>query len=413
MMKKKDSDKHIKLKEYTLSFLDSSRTKSRFAEAYRTLRTNIHFSVADRRVRSILLTSASQSEGKTVTTANLAFTISQTGKSVLIIDGDLRKPMLSKLFNAKNIPGLTGLLNDMLSADIRNGVLEEMSISDLFRIISLQKRTGILSLKEDREEVELHFVNGQIAEIEWITRPDEKKLANMLVKDRNLSRENAEIVLDRQKDTGQKLGHILVSMGLISEKDLRGIMSLHTAESFRVIARMKSGSFTFSERPESRQDLADPVQQDLEQMCEQVMGKEEDMIWLNGKIASAIVQTEVPGLSVLPSGVIPPNPSEMLGSERMSFLIRYLEKRFDFMLIDTPPILPASDALMVAPQVGGVVLVVKAGLLSRKMVKKAVEQLQMAKANILGVVLNRVDVKREGYYNYYQKYYSNYYSEDK
>lgn len=412
-MKKTDSDTRKVLPEYAQAFLDSSRTKSRFAESYRTLRTNLHFSVADRRVRSILLTSAGQSEGKTVTTANLAFTISQTGKSVLVIDGDLRKPMLSKLFRAKNQTGLTGLLNDMLSADIRNGDLEEMSISDLFRIIFLQKRTGTLSLKEGREEVELSFVNGQIAEIDWLTRPDEKKLASILVQSHNLSKENAEIVINRQKDTGQKLGHILVSMGLISEKELRGIMSIHTAETFRVIARMKSGSFTFSDRPESRQDFSDAMQQDLVQMCEQVMGKDEDMIWLNKRIASAIVQTEIGGLSVLPSGMIPPNPSEMLGSERMSFLIRHLEKRFDFMIIDTPPILPASDALMVAPQVGGVVLVVKAGLLSRKMVNKAVEQLQRAKANLLGVVLNRVDVKREGYYNYYQKYYSNYYSEDK
>ncbi len=409
MMKKTDRKAH----EYDASILDSTRTKSRFAEAYRTLRTNIHFSVADRRVRSILLTSAGQSEGKTVTTANLAFTISQTGKSVLAADGDLRKPMLTKLFNAKNTTGLTGLLNDMLNADIRSGTLEEMSISDLFRLISLQKRTGILSLKEEREEVELRFVNGQIAEIEWTTRPDEKKLASMLVKDRNLTREHAEIVLDRQKDTGQKLGHILVSMGLISEKELRGIMSIHMAESFQVIARMKSGSFTFSDRPEFRQDFSDAIQQDLTQMCEQVMGKDEDMIWLNQRISSAIVQTEIDGLSVLPSGIIPPNPSEMLGSERMSFLIRYLEKRFDFTIIDTPPILPASDALMVAPQVGGVVLVVKAGVLSRKMVNKAVEQLRRAKANLLGVVLNSVDVKREGYYNYYQKYYSNYYSDSK
>jgi len=413
MMKKKDTDTRKILPGYALSFLDISRTKSRFAEAYRTLRTNIHFSVADRRVRSILLTSASQSEGKTVTTANLAFTISQTGKSVLAVDGDLRKPMLSKLLNAKNQTGLTGLLNDMLNADIHSGVLEEMSLSDLFRLISLQKRSGVLSLTGGKEHVELCFANGRITDIDWLTRPDEKKLASILVQSRNLSKENAEIVINRQKDTGQKLGHILMSMGLISDKELRGTMSIHIAESFQVIARMKSGTFQFSDRAESRSDSADAIQQDLEQMCEQIMGKDENLIWLKQKIASAITATEVSGLSVMPSGLIPPNPSEMLGSERMSFLIRYLEKQFDFVIIDTPPILPASDALMVAPQVGGVVLVVKAGLLSRKMVKKAVEQLQMSKAILLGVVLNRVDVKREGYYNYYQKYYSSYYSDGK
>jgi Mrp family chromosome partitioning ATPase len=85
---------------------------------------------------------------------------------------------------------------------------------------------------------------------------------------------------------------------------------------------------------------------------------------------------------------------------------------FDVLVIDSPPILPASDALILAPNTDGVLLVIKAGELNRDMVGRAIEQLRNTKANLLGVVLNYVDTKREGYYKYYYKYYSKYYGED-
>ena len=77
----------------------------------------------------------------------------------------------------------------------------------------------------------------------------------------------------------------------------------------------------------------------------------------------------------------------------------------------TPPILPASDALLVAPLVGGIVFVVKAGHMNRQMVAKAVEQLKLTGAKILGVVLNDVNIRKEGYSSYYNKYYGEYYGE--
>ncbi|MBW2646379.1 MAG: hypothetical protein JRE23_09420 [Deltaproteobacteria bacterium] len=96
----------------------------------------------------------------------------------------------------------------------------------------------------------------------------------------------------------------------------------------------------------------------------------------------------------------------------MYFLLSNLKKRFNTLIIDSPPILPASDALLLGPQADGVILVVKSGVMNREMVKKAVEQLRVSHANLLGVVLNAVDTKREGYYKYYHKYYSQYYGHD-
>jgi Mrp family chromosome partitioning ATPase len=95
----------------------------------------------------------------------------------------------------------------------------------------------------------------------------------------------------------------------------------------------------------------------------------------------------------------------------MAFLLGHLQKMFDVIIIDSPPILPASDALLISPHADGVILVVKEGLLNREVVQKAVEQLNLAQANILGVVLNDVDVKKQGYSSYYHKYYSEYYGE--
>jgi capsular exopolysaccharide synthesis family protein len=138
----------------------------------------------------------------------------------------------------------------------------------------------------------------------------------------------------------------------------------------------------------------------------------EELPFLREKIHAAIMKTDVENLFVLPSGPRPPNPAELLDSNRMSFLLSYLKRRFDRVILDSPPVLPASDAVLLSPQTDGVVLMVKAGGANREMVKKAVEQLQVAQANLIGIALNEVDVKREGYYKYYHKYYSKYYGEE-
>ena len=84
--------------------------KSPIAEAYRTLRTNIQFSNVDEDLKVICVTSSGPSEGKTTTSCNLAETFAQSGKRVLLIDGDLRKPRVHKLFKISGTKGLTNLL---------------------------------------------------------------------------------------------------------------------------------------------------------------------------------------------------------------------------------------------------------------------------------------------------------------
>ena len=96
----------------------------------------------------------------------------------------------------------------------------------------------------------------------------------------------------------------------------------------------------------------------------------------------------------------------------MLFLLSNLKKRFDLLIIDSPPVIPASDALLIAPQADGVLLLVKPGQVNRNMISNVVEQMRSAQANIVGVILNQVDMQKEGYYKYYNKYYTKYYGEN-
>jgi len=208
------------------------------AEDYRTVRTSILLSHAEKPPKSIVFTSAMAQEGKTSTVANMAISFSQLWERVLVVDVDLRKPRLHRLFRVRNISGLTGYL------------------------------TGKIALKD------------------------------------------------------------------IIQK-------------------------TFI-----------------------------DNIWL------------------VPSGPIPPNPAELLNSKRMNNLIDEVMQVFDVILIDSPPVLAVTDTLIVSSIAESTVLVARSGKTRRKAFVAAVEELKRARAKIIGVVLNGVDLGKEG--SYYSKYYGHY-----
>ncbi|PNI10548.1 chromosome partitioning protein [Arthrobacter sp. AFG7.2] len=105
-------------------------------------------------------------------------------------------------------------------------------------------------------------------------------------------------------------------------------------------------------------------------------------------------------LYVLTSGQIPPNPSELLGSEEMKLLLGRLEQAFDIVIVDAPPLLPVTDAAVLSQHVGGVVLVVGSQKLRQQDLQKSLSALEMVNANILGVVLNRLPSKGPDAYSY-------------
>ena len=117
---------------------------------------------------------------------------------------------------------------------------------------------------------------------------------------------------------------------------------------------------------------------------------------------------KLPNLKVLPSGPVPPNAAELLGSEEMRKLLYVLSENFTHIVIDSPPAISFTDASILSTMVDGVMLVVHGGRSSRSVVRRAKQQLQDVGAHLFGIVLN--NVKLEGTDYYYSGYYSGYYS---
>jgi capsular exopolysaccharide synthesis family protein len=109
--------------------------------------------------------------------------------------------------------------------------------------------------------------------------------------------------------------------------------------------------------------------------------------------------TRIPGIWVIPSGPVPANPAELLGSVEMKMLLQQLVERFDLVVLDTPPFLPVADAAVLAPGVQQVLLIVARTIAHRQAVQAAREQLQEMHVRSLGVVVNRAE--RDEHYSYY------------
>ena len=214
-------------------FIVEKEPKSIAAESYRTLRTNIQYSSFDREYKTIVVTSSEQGEGKSTTAGNLALSMAQGEKKVILIDCDLRKPSLHKKFQISNLVGLSDV----------------------------------------------------------------------------------------------------------------------------------------------------------------IVGKSD--------LASAVHRYNK-NLVILPSGKIPPNPSEMLSSKTMTKLLETLKEGFDYIIIDTPPVQAVTDSQILSVKADGTILVVKSERTKKESVQNAIDLLKKVNANIIGTVLNGIDASRNKYYYYYE-----------
>lgn len=232
--------------KHGVSLVSVTDPSSVVAEQFRTIRTNIQFSAVDKKIQSLVVTSAEPSEGKSAVSSNLAVVWAKQNEKVLLIDADLRRPTAHRTFNLLNAAGLSSYLSN-------NAVYEEI-----------------------------------------------------------------------------------------------------------------------------------------------------------------IQETEVPNLSVISSGPVPPNPAELLNSRHINTLIERLEDEYDIIIFDAPPINTVTDAQLLASKADGVILVVPQGIAEKGSVTHAVEQLNKVHAKVLGTVMNRFKAdKAPGYYGgYYGGNYGGYYGVD-
>lgn len=205
---------------------------SLLAEAYRGLRTSLEYSSVDKKLKTIVVTSSNPGEGKSTVSTNLAFVLSQGGKKVIVIDGDLRKPTIHKKFKLDNTEGLTDLL------------VGKKSINQVSKAI-----------------------------------------------DKNIT--------------------------------------------------------------------------------------------------------------VITAGKKTPNPAEMVSSKAMEELIKFLKDEYDYVIIDTPPVRTISDGVILSAKADGVILVVRAGKTKSADIVKGYKELEKVKANIVGSVLNAIEIRKDKYYYYY------------
>jgi len=230
---------------YPVELITFGYPKSMLSEAYRNIRTSILLSFSEKPPKTIVITSPNPAEGKTTTVINTAIALSQTGAQVLIIDTDMRKPRVHKIFDEENGVGLSNFLS----------------------------------------------------------------------------------------------GH--------------------------------------------------------------------------AELESIIKKTEIPNLYYIPSGPIPPNPSELVSSNRFKNMVASLGERFDHLVLDSPPVLGFADSTILSASVDGIILVVLGGKTPRETLQRAKDVLHQVNAKILGVVINRIDIRRSDYGYYYYRYHYYYGKEGK
>ncbi len=129
--------------------------------------------------------------------------------------------------------------------------------------------------------------------------------------------------------------------------------------------------------------------------------------YLNGRctLSSTVFPTSSEDLFIIPSGTPPHNPAELLGSERMEEALQKLSNVFEYIIIDSPPLLDVTDAVVLSPRVDGVVLVAKGSSTTKVAVRKSSRHLASVGAKVLGVLINNVDLRRSEHYYYYSQYY--------
>ena len=235
---------HIEGEDYSEKLVTANAPMLPISEAFRVLRTNLQFSFVDEPPNSISVTSPGPTEGKSIILANLAVVIAQSGRKVIIVDTDLRRPVQHRIFNLPNRHGLS------------------------------------------------------------------------------------DVVVDTKVSVSEQ-----------------------------------------------------------------------------------VQETSIENLYLLSSGALPPNPAELLGSSRMKAIIGDLESDFDLVIFDSPPVLVVADSVILGSYVDGVIIISDVGRTRSAELKRSVEELQRGRANVVGVVLNRVSSRASGYY-YNHNYYYHYYGEE-
>ena len=155
-------------------------------------------------------------------------------------------------------------------------------------------------------------------------------------------------------------------------------------------------------------DMRKPVVAESYQLGETAKGLSE-LVSMNAELSDCIHKSDIKRLDILPAGVVPPNPLELLSSNRFKLVIDELKEHYDYIIMDSPPVVAVSDPRVLASIADGVVFVVKADNTTQQLAKRGVKKLLDMGTHIIGTVLNQVSPKKKSKYGDYDSNYYSYY----
>jgi len=391
-------------KQDYLSFVDRMRADGAIAEAFDTLSVNLDMSSAQRPIKTLLVTSATPGEGKTLTAINLAISAAQSGKKVLLVDLDLRRPSLHKIYHLNGDVGFMDSLQSIYEINLTSGKLGPLALSDLLYLLEARSKTGRLSVEKNGTTVELLIKSGKIQSIFGKEANEVGKMGQLLLKQKALTKSRWQRALRIHKSTGQPMAELLLNLGFVTRDQLKACLKPQMEESLQNLLLLKDPTFRFVELDEVE---TEPHIREIarEKDFFTGLGSGSSSPLLKDIASRSVVETDIPGFFINPCGKIPPNPVELMGSKRMADLIKTLKEEFDLVVIDSSPVLGAAHTSLSPSLVDGVLLVARSDTTNRKSILEARKQLQLANAPLMGVVLNGINLK----HHYYRYYYSNYY----
>jgi capsular exopolysaccharide synthesis family protein len=398
-------------KEDYLKLIDQMRAEGSIAEAFDTLSVNLDMSSGERSIKTLLVTSATMGEGKTLTAINLAISAAQSGKKVLLVDLDLRRPSLHKIYHVNGDQGFMDSLHSIYGINLNSGKLGPLALSDLLYLLKARSKTGQLSVEKNGARVELLVKSGNIQSILKGDLHEPQKMGQLLLKQKAITKSQLNRALRIHKSSGQPFAELIMNLGVVSHDQLKACLKRQMEQSLQELLLLKEPSFQFVEFNEVK---IEPYVREIAQEKGFFKGltSRNSSPLLKGIASRSVIETDTPGLFISPCGKLPPNPVELMGSKRMAELIKTLKEEFDLLIIDSSPVLGAAHTSLSPNLVDGVILIARADTTNRKSILEAKRQLDLANAPLMGVVLNGIDFKRH-YYRYYYGHHYYYRKEEK
>jgi Mrp family chromosome partitioning ATPase len=368
---------------------------------------------AQRGVKTLVVTSAGSGEGKSTVTAGLGRALARSGRlSVCLVDTDRYRPTLHRLFGLENRRGLGELLKELYHLDIGRETPGQFGVGDWLEILQAQSKSGELLVADGEQQFRLLIHKGRIRSIQMPHHQEDMRLGALLIRTERISRDQREGALRLQRTTARPLGEVLLGLGYVDREGLSGVLTEQIRESLRRLLTLRRPECSFTETaeaylPATSGQQAEPPMNDL--IGERVLDKLADYLkrpFLTNQIPGFLMDTPLEKLKVLPSGSTPYSLQDEQFARPFTRLLDRLGRMFDVVLLDSPPVALASPAEMLAGIADGVVLVVKADGYDLQIVQQAKAQLERAKPNFLGVVLNQIDLRHRDpmlyYYGAYQ-----------